>query len=966
MSDNPSQSPLFDAQGNLRRELFEPPAWQLLESTLRWVRMIDRQLFLPIDIIVVLLQQREPSTHRTIARLVRGSDDSEGLTEQLGALARRIDRKPQGPASLNLGSFSLGFSGLLQDAFEWATEASRPQVSFRDIVRVARWRAEYQESASVRWALRQLVQPGSERIFDSSGTLIEPLFSTALVERLADSARLSARCGLPFLGTPHLLAALCNDPSTHLWKASESAGVDPLRVRDELMRIVGPRHPELQPFPLNRRTLTPRVVRILMAAMDNADVSNRIVDEACVLEAVLVDGGSSLEILRALGVEGRLRDRLDSHRSQARAERKPAQKRVSGGIPFPKAGLQLANESERPPMLESVGRDLTSEARAGILPPVLGREEELQHVINVLLRTEQRNPLLTGEPGVGKTAIAVALAQAIVEERVPATLKDMRVIEINGASLLGGTSYRGELEERINRILEEAESNTILFMDEAHAIFAPAGTGGRPAEVPNHFKAALASGKISVIAATTDSEYQLWIEQDPALKRRFERISVGELSTVMTRRILQDRARQWSALYDVDIPDEAIDAAIELSTRFIPEQSQPDKAKKLLMDAAITCAAPTSAREPDRPRPSLRRAGVAEVLSRKTGIPVQRVLRNRSTWWKGMNERLIARAPRHAKIAEQLSEHLLSHRVSAIRKDGPQGVFVFAGAPSKSKEILAKALAEELYGTQRSFTKLDMSDFQDAHSISRLIGSPPGYVGYQDEDALVTPLRRRPAQVVFMTDFHLAHPQIQDRIFRMLDDGAISDMRGMRADCRHATFILCVDIEQERRDIGFGKERSSFDSLKALSPTLASRISKRDIPIFSFEAEPLDAASLGTELRRVFDRVREEMIQGYGIEPRFSQPLVESLEAELLRDNLSEKLESFVDERLVRPMIAGMIRGESFVEGVELIEIPGDPEIWEIPVDEAPTDVEETLEVEFAHSVGADEHGSNAGNGKKR
>lgn len=969
MTESATPSPLFDAQGNLRRELFEPPAWQLLESALRWIRMIDRQLFLPIDLVVALLQQREPTMHQVIARLVRGSDDSEGLTEQLGALARRIDRKPQGPVGLQQGSFSLGFSGLLQDAYEWATEAGRAQVSFRDLVRVTRWRAEYQESASVRWALRQLVQPGSERIFDSTGTLIEPLFSASLVERLEDSARLSARCGLPFLGTPHLLAALCNDSSTHLWKAAESAGVDPLRVRDELMRIVGPRHPELSPFPLNRRTLTPRVVRILMASLDSADASSGSVDETSVLEAVLVDGGSSLEILRALGVEARLRDRLEAHRSTTRAERRGVSRRVSAPqMPFQRAGMQLVTESERPPMLESIGRDLTAEARAGQLPPVLGREEELQHVINVLLRTEQRNPLLTGEAGVGKTAIAAALAQAIVAGRVPPTLRDMRVIEINGASLLGGTSYRGELEERITRILEEAENNTILFMDEAHALFAPSGTGGRPAEVPNHFKAALASGKISVIAATTDAEFQLWIEQDPALKRRFERIRVEELSTVMTRRILQDRARQWSALYDVALPDEAIDAAIEFSTRFIPEQSQPDKAKKLLMDAAIACAAPNIAREPDEQRPVLGRDDVAEVLARKTGIPVARVLRSRSSWWRGIAERLAARAPRHEDISTAIAEHLLSHRVSAARKEGPQGVFVFAGAPSRGKEALAKALAEELYGTPRAFTKLDMSDFQDPHSISRLIGSPPGYVGYQDEDALVTPLRRRPAQVVFMSDFHLAHPQIQDRIFRMLDDGAISDMRGMRADCQHATFILSVDVEQKRRDIGFGGERSAADDLRSLSAHFAARVEKRGLPVFAFAPTPLEGEALQEAIQRALDRVCEEMVQGYGMETRFPADLPAKLEDEIVRDNLSEKLEAFIDERIVRPLVAAMMREESEVDGIALIDTSSEDTLWpDTPADESVADdVQETLEVAFAHPGSADEHGISTSPSPKR
>ena len=926
MNDNPSQSPLYDSSGNLRSELFEPPAWQLLESTLRWIRVIDRQVFLPIDLIVVLMQQHEPTTRQTIALLVRGIDNDEGLLEQLSALARRIERRPQGPAALHLQSFSLGFAGVLTDAYEWAMEAGRSQVSFRDLVRVSRWRAEYQESASVRWALRQLVQPGSERIFDGNGMLIAPLFTPALLARLEDSARLSARCGLPFLGTPHLLAALCNEPSTLLWQTAQSAGVDPLRVRDELIRVVGSRHPELPTFLLHRRTLTPRVVRILMAATELSDRESQVTDESHVLQAFVSDGGSSLDILRALGVEPRLRDRLAHLRAGTQGEsRSPrTERRGTRAAAEPPTPFSLVREGGRPTTLGTIGRDLTAEARQGLLMPVLGRDDELRRVIHVLLRTEQRNPLLTGEPGVGKTAIASALAQAIHEERVPAPLRNMRVVEINGAALLGGTSYRGELEERIRHLLEEAEENTILFMDEAHAIFAPTGAGGRPAEVPNHFKAALASGKLSVIAATTDAEYQLWIEQDPALKRRFERIPIDELSAVMTSRILQDRAKHWGELYHVIIPPDAIDATIEFSTRFIPEQSQPDKARKLLMDAAIARGDSSSPEQAESDWPVLTREDVALKLAEKTGIPIERILRNRTSWWRGLSARLAARAPRHEAIANALAEHLLSHRVTIASSESPQGVFVFSGAPSPSREALARALAEELYGSPRAFTRLDMSDFQDPHSLSLLVGSPPGYVGYQDEDTLVTPLRRRPAQVIFLSDFHLAHPKVQDRIFRMLDDGSIANTRGMRADCRHATFVLSVEVEGARRGIGFNDERGADDELRRLYPQLAARLERREIPVFSFHPNAAQGEQTRREAEQALIRVQEEMLRTYGMELQFEPALVDEL-VRIYADAFGARtMESIIDARVIRTSVAAMMRGAREFDGIRMREVDGD------------------------------------------
>lgn len=929
MTENGTPSPLFDTTGALRRELFESPAWQLLESTLRWLQLIERQFFLPIDIIVVLLQQREPTTHRAIARIIRGNDDSEGLADQLSTLTRRIDRKSLPSAALHANNFSLGFSSLLSDAHEWATESGRVQVSFRDIVRVSRWRAEHQESASVRWALRQLALPGTDRIFDSGGALIEPLFAPALFERLEDSARLSARCGLPFLGTPHLLAALCNDRNTLLWKAAESAGIDPLRVRDELMRVVGPRHPELTRFPLNRRTLTPRVIRILMTAMDHADARNQPVDEVGVLHAFLTDGGSSLEILRALGVEGRLRDRLRSHPDAILPDRPRISRKIPAPASFGRPAASGTPEPERPPTLDTIGRDLTAEARLGLLPPVLGREEELQRVVRVLLRTEQRNPLLTGEPGVGKTAIAVALAQAIHEKRVPAALHGMRVVELNGAALLGGTSYRGELEERIRSILEEAESNTILFIDEAHAVFAPTNTGGKPAEIPNHFKAALASGKISVIAATTDAEYQLWIEQDAALKRRFERVVMEELPTAVTQRILQERGQFWSERYDVVISDEAIHSAIEFSTRFIPEQSQPDKAKKVLMDAAIACSISRPVDAEDE-RPVVRRADIAEIIHQKTGIPVQRILRTPSAWWRGLRERLQARAPQHPELCDTLAEHLLAQRMGgAAGTSAAQDVFVFGGPPSEAKEALAKALAEELHGSARAFTKLNMSDFQEAHSISRLIGTPPGYVGYQDEDALVTPLRRRPAQVVFLADFHRAHPQVQDRIFRMLDDGSITDMRGMRADCRHATFILSVDVDAPRRGIGFSGTPNASDELKSIAPALAARVEKQNLSYLSFTAPAFDEDALYDEIAARLQHLRDEFVQNYQIAPQFPDDIIERIEAWLRQDHFATRLDHLLDRRIIRPLIAALLRGEPSYEGIVLVEVEDPAFPWD-------------------------------------
>lgn len=920
MSASTFVPPLFDAEGDLRPEAFEASALQLLETTLQWLVSTERGMFLPIDLLVVLVQQGEPTISRAVARLVRGSDDDEGLGDQLGALARKIDRREEGHPRLNAAYFSLGFSGVLSDAWDWADETGRSKIAYRDIVRVMRWRAEYQESASVRWALRQLIQPGGERLFDSSGLLLEPLFSLELLTSLKDGVQLSARAGLPFLGTPHFIAALCSNRRSLLWRASESAAVDPLRVRDELLRIVGQRMPALPPFALHRRTLTPRIARVLHAAHDRAEAAGRTVEESDVLDAFLEDGGSSLELLRALGVEPRLRERLSHRPAAARRSMPPSP--ISGG-----RVMQLAPTKASDSTLKSIGRDLTAEARSNRLTPVLGRDDELQRIVNVLLRTEQRNPLLTGEPGVGKTALASALAQAIVDRRVPSALQDMRVIELNGASLVGGTSFRGELEERLARILKEAEDKVILFMDEAHAVFAPAGAGGRPAEVPNHFKAALASGKIAVVAATTDDEYQRWFELDSALKRRFERIPIDELPAVVTRRILLDLSEDWERRYEVRIPEDAVDAAVELSMRFLPEQSQPDKAKKLLMDSAITLASSHArSSEAERTqRPTLERQHVAEALSLKTGIPLSRILRGRSDWWRGLADRLHAHVPGHRSIAMELTERLLSSRIGQSAFGQNQMSFVFTGGETPAKEQFAHALSEELFGRAQAFMKLDMSDFQDRHSISRLLGSPPGYVGYQDEDALVTPLRRRPAQVVYLANFHLSHPQIQDRLLRMLDDGEITDMRGMRADCRHAVFILAIDTEEASSPIGFSpRENVVSESLSRLSPELARRLSGDALTVVSFGQ--FDAAEREQTLRNMFESMLEQTTidfrEAYGVTITIPPTLLD----ELLffagpRDDRA-KVHQLIQAHVVRPVITAMLAKHSHANGIQIEALP--------------------------------------------
>lgn len=935
MNANHFIAPLFDASGDLRPDAFEPSAFQLLEATQKWLEGIDRAMFLPVDLLVVLIQQREPTVCTTIHRIVHGQDEPAGIEEQLTQLARDIDRGETGTPRLNVASFSLGFSGILSDAWAWAEEASRTTINYQDLVRAIRWRAEVQDSASIRWATRKLIQPSSDRIFDSSGLLFEPLFSPQVLRYLTEGMHLSVRSGLPFLGTPHLIAAVCSHRRSYLWRAAQSAAIDPLHVRDELLRIVGKHEPALPPFTLSRRTLTPRVVRILLVAHGQAKNDGRLLEEPDLLSAFLEDGGSSLELLKALGVAPRLRDRL--------MQRPTASRRASARLKDQRPPvLTGATEKEEDPALQSIGTDLIEEARAGRLSPVLGRDQELEQILRVLMRTEQRNPILTGPPGVGKTALAHALAYAIHKGDVPDLLKDLRVVEVHGAALMGGTSFRGELEERISRLLKEAEENVILFMDEAHAIFAPTSSGGRPAEVPNHFKAALASGRIAVIAATTDAEYQRWFEQDGALARRFERVRIPELPTVVTRRILLELRDDWSARYHVKISDEAVDAAVELSRRFLPEQSQPDKAKKLLMDGAISVSVQRarSGSTPDADpeneahtptlhalalldTPVLTRRHIAETLSQKTGIPLSRILRERGTWWQEFQARINERVVGHRRITAQLSEHLLAHRLRPQSREPHAHTLVFQGPATPAKEQFARAMVEEIFGSTAAFLKLDMSDYQDAHSISRLLGAPPGYVGYDNEDALVSPLRRRPGQIVYLADFERAHPNIRDRLLRMLDDGEITDMHGMRADCTHAIFILSVDTEARTSSIGFNDLDDTERAYEGLPPALQQRVRGGSMQLVSFDGLREDGwdSSVQQIFEEELDRIRTDFTETFGYLLHLTDAQLEELQEHARACHDVRAVQNLLEQELTRPAIQAMLTGERERSGMVLTPV---------------------------------------------
>ena len=924
------QASLFLPDGDLDLSLFDDRGRLLMEGCLRALRSMERPSFLPVDLLLVMVQAGDEGTQRALARAIRGTDEADDLLTSLELLARRVERKSSGQPRLHMQQLSLGFVGILEDARTWALEAGRSRIGHDDISRALKWRIELQESASVRWAIKQLAQPGGDYLFTPDGSLRNAAFTSEFTKLFQTATELACQAGIAFVGTPQLMAALCTTRVGMLVRICGAAGLDPKRLSEELLRIVGTRLPHPPHFVLTRRSLTPRLVRMLAIAAELAERRGHPIGEAEVLEAFLSDGGSSLELVRSLGLEPHLRAALGDGRVLTREVSDPL------GSLTVKERTEESSASDTP-TLDLIGRDLSADAAAGKLPQVQGRDQELQRIINVLLRSEQRNPLLTGEAGVGKTALAAALAQRIHDGSVPTALLHLRVVEINGASLIGGTSYRGELEARIKALLSEAEQDVILFIDEAHAVFAPRSGTGQPAEVPNHFKAALASGKIAVVAATTEMEYHRWIEQDPALRRRFERIEIPELSPAISRDILRQLAPGFERSYEVPVSPEAVDAAIELSTRFMPEQSLPDKAKKLLMDATIAVASEVAAASGgqaarrdldddgalhtgmitlhgDTPmKRVVTRLDVARQVTQKTGIPFERVSRAAAQWWTGVEERLGGYLVGQPEAVRRTARYLVAGRLRAAARNRPQAVMLFAGPAGVGKTDLARGLAVEVFGSGKALIRLDLGDYAEVHSLSRLVGSPPGYVGYQDEDALVSPLRRRPSSVVLLKDFHLAHPRVQDRLIRLMTDGEITDTRGLRADASHAIFVLTVETAvRSGSNIGFGSDREGDGAaaLRAIDPTLAGRLKALAYELVLFRGA--DEAN-STLMRELFEArltafeaaVRDEYGEPLGLDEEVLEQVRESVSA--LRD--ARELEAFFGREIIDRVTSRLLDG---------------------------------------------------------
>jgi ATP-dependent Clp protease ATP-binding subunit ClpC len=443
------------------------------------------------------------------------------------------------------------------------------------------------------------------------------------------------------------------------------------------------------------------------------------------------------------------------------------------------------------PTLGAFSRDLTAMAKADKLDPVVGRDDEIERVISILARRSKNNPVLVGEPGVGKTAIVEGLAQRIVRGDVPAALRDKKVLALNLGPLVAGTKYRGEFEGRVKRILDEvkrAARDVILFIDELHTLVG-AGAAEGSLDLSSMIKPELARGELQCVGATTYDEYRKYIESDAALERRFQPVTVDEPTIEQTVAILRGLRPKYSAHHHVTIDDAALEAAATLAARFIADRFLPDKAIDVVDEAAATAAMSGA--------PNVDVARVAAVVSRWTGIPQGTITDAQRAGLLALEEQLEARVIGQTDAVKRVAEAVRRARAGLKDPRKPVGGFLFIGPSGVGKTELARALAHALFGTDDALIRLDLSEFTEAHTISRLLGAPPGYAGHDEPGQLTEPIRRRPYSVVLFDEIEKAHPDVAAILLQILDDGRVTDAKGRAIDFRHAIVVLTSNLDRE-------------------------------------------------------------------------------------------------------------------------------------------------------------------------
>ena len=646
-----------------------------------------------------------------------------------------------------------------------------------------------------------------------------------------------------YIGSEHVLIGLLLEEGGVAGRVLRELGLEVTRVQAMVERLSGGQGSRT---PFTKTELSPSTKRILEYAVEEARRMGQhyISTEHLLLGLARQNEGLAIDVLRKFGISAEqirrqtrrmLKESPVSTAESGSSQQQPPQRRPA---------QQQKKEKSKTPLVDQLATDLTALAQEYALDPVIGRETEIERVIQILARRTKNNPALIGQPGVGKTAIVEGLAQRIVDGQVPESLHNKRVLQLDVGSLVAGTMYRGQFEERLKRVIEELKSSdAILFIDEVHMLVG-AGSAGSSVDAANILKPSLARGELQCIGATTLDEYRKYIESDAALERRFQQVRVDEPSADETVQILKGIKGAYEQHHNLLISDEAIEAAVFLSTRYVTERYLPDKAIDLIDEGAsrvrmYRVQQPTDIREAYDSLRDLRvqrneaveagryddagrireqeeeiqhqlddlRAGqtefseamltaedVAEVLSMWTGIPVYQLTEEESARLLRMEEELQKAIVGQKDAINAIAKAVRRARAGLKDPRRPIGSFMFLGPTGVGKTELTKALATFLFGSEDALVQLDMSEFMERHNVARLVGSPPGYVGYEDAGQLTEAVRRRPYSIVVFDEIEKAHPETFNLLLQIMEEGHLSDAKGQKVNFRNAIIILTSNV----------------------------------------------------------------------------------------------------------------------------------------------------------------------------
>ena len=823
-----------------------------------------------------------------------------------------------------------------------------------------------------------------------------------MYERFTDRARKvmqlanqeAQRFNHEYIGTEHVLLGLIKEGSGVAANVLKNLDIDLRKIRMEVEKLVqsGPDMVTMGKLPQ-----TPRAKKVIEYSMEEARNLNHnyVGTEHILLGLLREQEGVAAQVLMNLGLK--LEDvreevlNLLGHGMDEGSERSGMGGRATAGAGAGGGGGEGAPKGgkSKTPALDSFGRDLTELAKQGKLDPVIGREREIERAIQILCRRTKNNPVLLGEAGVGKTAIVEGFAQRVVEGNVPELLADRRIVVLDLAMMVAGTKYRGQFEERIKAVMNEVRrvKNTILFIDELHTLVGAGGAEGA-IDASNVLKPALARGEIQCIGATTLDEYRKYIEKDSALDRRFQIIMVEPATKSEAVEILKGLRDRYESHHRVTITDEAVEASVELSSRYITGRCLPDKAIDVIDEAGARVRLKGMTKPPDLKeideeverlnkekeeavanqdfekaaalrdqadklkkkkltmtkdwREKSREADgvvdeevVAEVISKMTGIPLTRMSTEDTKRLMEMESELHQRVVGQNEAIKSISKAVRRSRSGLKDPKRPTGCFVFAGPTGVGKTLLAKALAQFMFGDDEALIQIDMSEYMEKHNVSRLIGAPPGYVGFEEGGQLTEKIRRRPYSVVLLDEIEKAHPDVFNMLLQVMEEGRLTDSFGRNVDFRNVILIMTTNAGAEaiKNESAFGFQKpdgdASYESMKSrvneriekvFRPEFINRVD--DIIIFHhLTVEDLKEV-IDIELAKVRERLAERGLRLELTEEAKKFLIKKGSDTDFGARPLRRALENYIEDPVSEELLKGEFEGKDTIE-VDAAEVAG-------------------------------------------